>query len=319
MKSFDCLLMMILAFGLNSGCRPEYPKRSTAQLTLRLVDDNGQPVPQAKVAVVGFHVAAEGKTDNSGCFLATLRTVSGEVDLEADKEGFYSINRHTYLFVGETNGQYYPWNPLVELQLHKISKPVPMFVKKVDQRDIPAVNRAVGYDLLVGDWIEPFGTGKTADFIIEVLKRALIISNDFMRLRLTFSNPKDGLVLKRLYWRDDYDLRLAATAPDSGYLAPWEFQACDGQHIANPGWNVLKNGDQDANFYFRIRTKTNSSGAVESAMYGKMYEAIQFGTATYPERMPIHFLYYLNPDGTRNTEFSGSNLCAHPGDVPKGH
>ena len=29
-------------------------------------------------------------------------------------------------------------------------------------------------------------------------------------------------------------------------------------------------------------------------MYGKIYGGIQFGSATYPERMPLQFLYYLN-------------------------
>jgi len=103
-------------------------------------------------------------------------------------------------------------------------------------------------------------------------------------------------------------------APEGGYSNQWEWQACDGEPSEVDGWNVLKNGDEDASFYFRIRSKTNQQGQVVSALYGKVYGGVRFGSATYSDKMPLHFLYYLNPDGTRNTEFdTRSNLCANPG------
>jgi hypothetical protein len=314
MRRVQFLLALISISALSSSCGPGLPEPPNAQLTIKCVDDDGQPVPNAKVAVVGFRADIQGKTDATGRFVAKLRNASGEVDLEADKGGFYSIDRQTYIFPAHTNGQWLPWNPTVELQLHRVGKPVPMVVKKVVEEDIPAVSRTAGYDLLAGDWVEPYGRGKIADFTIEVLKPIALASNDWMRLHLTFSNPDDGLLLKRMFYRDDYGLRLAALAPKSGYSNRWEWQACESNPSANPGWIVLKNGDQDANFYFRIRSKTNEQGQVVSAMYGKVYDGFQFGSATYPDRMPLRFLYYLNPDGTRNTEFdTRSNLCPNPG------
>jgi hypothetical protein len=60
-------------------------------------------------------------------------------------------------------------------------------------------------------------------------------------------------------------------------------------------------------------------------MYGKIYWGIRYAVgdtninigAGKTNPMPwLHFLYYLNPDGTRNTEWDvRSNLCANPGDV----
>ena len=302
---------LVALFSMVLGCGP---KISTAHVTVRVVGDDNLPVPEAKVIVMAFNTQEKGRSGKDGTFVATLRSATGQLDLLVEKDGFYPIRWHSYFLNNHTNGQWLPWNPTIELQLHKTGKSVPMVVKQVDQTDIPAVNRITGYDLLIGDWVEPYGTGKVADFIIEVIEPLTVASNDFIRLHLTFSNPEDGLIVLRLFYRNDYGLRLAALAPESGYSNRWEWQACDGSPSAHAGWNVLKNGDQDANFYFRVRTKTNDQGQVVSAMYGKIYEGIQFGSATYPERMPLHFLYYLNPDGTRNTEFdTRSNLCPNPG------
>ena len=305
------LALAILVLGLCAGCGPKVPK---AQLTLQAVDDSGQPVSGVKISVVGIPTFKQGTTDEQGRFTATIHSASVAVDLGAEKDGFYSINRQTYLFAGITNGQYIPWNPVVQLQLHKVGKPVPMVVKQVDERNIPAINREVGYDLLIGDWVGPYGRGETADFTFQVLKPATTATHGTMLLRLTFSNSTDGLIPVRLFYRDDYGLRLAAMAPERGYSNRWEFQACEGSPSESPSWNVVKNGDQDVNFYFRVRSRTNELGQVISADFGKIYHGIQFGSATYPDRTPLHFLYYLNPDGTRNTEFdTRSNLCLNPG------
>lgn len=318
MKSLGFLFTTLLVLGLSASCRPEYPPRSMAQLTLRLVDDTGQPVPQAKVAVVGFHVAAEGKTDKSGCFLATLRTVSGEVDLEASKEGYYSINRHTYLFTGETNGQFYPSNPLIELQFHKIEKPVPMVVKHVEE-EIPVVDQPVGYDLLKSDWVKPYGHGETPDLIFEA-KRSSEGSDDVNGwLRLTFSDPADGLFPVRLFWRNDYELKLAAIAPTNGYRSKWWWAIGKSDEPKGEGWIAETNMDQDANYYLRVRSQTGRNGEMR-ALYGKIYRGISLELWAYRTNVTVKFDYYLNPDGTRNTEFdTGRNLCPHPGTYGKGH
>jgi hypothetical protein len=76
------------------------------------------------------------------------------------------------------------------------------------------------------------------------------------------------------------------------------------------------NSDQDDNFYIRVRTVLNADGKVVSAMYGKIYWGLGFGSATYPGKFPIWFRYYINPDGTRNTEFDvENNLNPNPGAI----
>jgi hypothetical protein len=67
------------------------------------------------------------------------------------------------------------------------------------------------------------------------------------------------------------------------------------------------------NYYFRIRTKTGADGQIVGGLYGKIYDGIMFDTSLdtrgHMSCTPgIRFTYYLNPDGTRNTEYNGHNL-----------
>jgi hypothetical protein len=70
--------------------------------------------------------------------------------------------------------------------------------------------------------------------------------------------------------------------------------------------------DEEVHFYLRVRTTTTPDGTVTGGLYGKIYDGIgfytesdQYGLGCAPG---VHFTYFLNPDGTRNTEFSQVNL-----------
>ena len=321
MKQWKYLLVSCCALGLATSCGPQLPKEvPTARVTVRVVDDDGQPVAEAKVAVVGFYNAVgKGKTDGKGCCTVTLRNASGGVDLEVDKEGFYSIYRRSYNFTDHTNGQWMPWNPTVELQLHKKSKPVPLVVKSVRGLPIPVKGQPVGYDLIGGDWVAPYGKGQTDDFVFFAESTISNKDNFSSHLRLTFSNPGDGLILRRLFWRDDYEMRLAALAPVEGYSNQWDFVLNAKLNPATERREVISTATDDDNYYFRVRTKQDEKGNVVSAIYGKIYYGISFDPGFWHEGRPgISFMYYLNPDGTRNLEFdTHSNLCADPGTISK--
>jgi hypothetical protein len=307
------LLILISLSGLNSGCGPVTPAIPKAEITLQLVDDDGLAVPEAKVSVVGFHVSKEGKTDKAGLFAVTLRNASAEVEFTVDKEGFHSINRHTFVFTGNANGKWLPLNALIRLQLHKVGQPVPMVVKQVGE-ELPVLGRPVGYDLLKSDWVKPYGHGENSDFIFEAKRWSHGIDNVNGWLRLTVSNPGEGLVPVRLFWRDDHSLRLAARAPSDGYKPKWWWQVGEGETPPGEGWLPETNMDQDANYYLRVRTHPGTNGEPEGGMYGKIYRGISLGLWTYRTNVTVNFEYYLNPDGTRNTEFdTRSNLCPNPG------
>jgi hypothetical protein len=63
--------------------------------------------------------------------------------------------------------------------------------------------------------------------------------------------------------------------------------------------------ESNQNYFYRVRT-VKEDGKIKSAMYGKIYGEIQFDVINAPTAAII-FTYYLNPDGTRNTEFDPKN------------
>lgn len=300
-------LALLLTLGAGVGCQPK------AQVTACVVDDDGLPVTGAVVAMVGYSQLAKGKTDESGKFTGTLRSEYGTVDFVVEKQGYHTINRYIYEFKRDlVDGRWQPWNPTVELQLRKKGKPVPMFVKRV-QADMPVLGQPVSYDLLKGDWVKPYGQGEVADFIF-VPERVVGQSNRAAsRLRLTFSNPSDGMIVVRQHWRNNYGLQLPATAPEAGYREKWEWRIAVPATQPAEGWNVENAYDQDANYYFRIRTRSGTEGEVSGGLYGKIYKGIGFVIGENEPHAKIELQYYLNPDGTRNTEWDGSNLCRNPG------
>jgi len=108
---------------------------------------------------------------------------------------------------------------------------------------------------------------------------------------------------------------LAAMAPEVGYAGTWEWRLRPEMDQDPTNVQADLNYDQDANYYFRVRSERGEDGKLANAMYGKIYYGVQFGVWEDQTNFNLKLLYYLNPDGTRNTEFDArSNLCAKPGD-----
>jgi len=280
-----------------AGCQPK------ARITVCVVDDEGKAVEKAEVAVLGFNREEIGYTDGQGKFTATVRNAKGSVDLVVDKNGYYSIHRHIHAFTGGlTNGRWLPWNPEVELQMRRKGKPVPMIEKEMRDVEVPVNDQPVGFDLELGDWVAPYGHGKISDFIF-LTRCSVTNEQDFAsRLLLTFSNSQDGLIIKRIPYRNSYGLLLPAMAPETGYSNRWEFILNAHLNHASGFRETESNSSEDDNFYVRVRTKVAADGRIQSAMYGKIHRGILHGPIRRSGKVSVTFDYYLNPDGTRNTE-----------------
>lgn len=276
----------------------------------------------AEVTVVGSTKLKTGHTDRQGRITATIRNAMSSVDLAVHKKDYYSINRHIYEFSGGvTNGRWESWNPDVKLHFYRKGRAFPMIQQKVEAF-LPVTNRSVGYDLGVGDWVQPHGKGKTNDFIFNA-SRDLAGSEDNGTLELRFDSPADGLLREAIHWRNDYALRLAPQAPLSGYSNRWLFSYRSKVNPSGGLRDVEASFSEDDNYYFRVRSQTDSGGGIKSALYGKIYWGIHYAlgdtnlnpVAGHTNPMPwVRFLYYLNPDGTRNTESEAERRNA--GDVP---
>src|SRR5262245_20581337 len=131
-----------------SGCAPDIP---TAQLTLRVADDEGKPLANAVIAVLGIPGESQGLTDQRGQFTAKLRNAKSAVEIVVEKKGYYSISRHIFEFVdGDTNGYWQPQNSELNFLLAKKRNPVVLRENYVHGVDVPVIGHPVGYDVVVG-------------------------------------------------------------------------------------------------------------------------------------------------------------------------
>ena len=280
-----------------------------AMISAQLVDEGGLPISGQKV-IVGFEGSGRrGKisrtTDLQGRVSATYGT-TGRVAFQVLSEGYYG----TYSFYQFARieprkfpfgtNKWLPWNPEVKLLLRKIENPVPMFARNTKKSglQIPVIGKEVGFDLIAYDWMPPYGDGKHPDFIFTLDKR-LVSQDDFdSTLTLTFPNKVDGIILIKEDRRNGSIFKLPRFAPESGYQSKLVRY-----FRRSPGKPIEDSTAEDNNYIFRIRSEV-VDGKLVQAIYGK----IQSDISVYPgyhKTAAIVFTYYLNPDHTRNLEYSG--------------
>jgi hypothetical protein len=276
------------------------------KITLKVVDDEGTPVPDADASVYYYHFRTPlaskkpdgsiGKTNGEGMFTAEGKT-DVDVHYSVIKNGFY---RYTGQWAGKhVNGICEPWNPTVTVVLKRMINPVPMYAKSLETK-IPEFDKPVGYDLEKGDWVKPYGKGEISDFIFQLSGYYKGMRDREGKLTITFSNKNDGI---QEYMFKDL-LRSKPTsqypwphlAPESGYQNKLELlQYCKQEEVKS----ILVTG---LNYIYRVRTVTDDKGNITAAKYGKIYGNITFGYEI--ENTYLKFIYYFNPDGTRNLEFA---------------
>jgi hypothetical protein len=245
-------------------------------------------------AGVGFFTnsqpaSIDGITDTNGLFIASQAVESSgggySFGFSAEKDGYYTTRSGL-----ELDAKYDPvkWNPTVTLILKKIGKPVAMYAKRVEKGP-PVFNEPVGYDLMVGDWVGPYGKGITAD-VIFFGKLDQKSRNDFdYKLTVSFPKPDDGI---QEFGVSDGEkgsgLRSPHEAPTNGYAI--EVFKTMSHH---PGLGAKDDmNDPNRNYFFRVRTAKDNEGNIVSAHYGKIYGDF------------MQFSYYLNPTpNDRNIEF----------------
>jgi len=230
-----------------------------------------------------FEASHHGITNKKG-----MAELSGHeeiyVDLEVTKKGFYKSKKRVNVRPGKSGE--------IDILLRDIRKPIAMYAKKVtnvspgyDKTKLKQINK-VGYDLIAGDYVAPYGDGVVSDLIFrtESVRRSW---NDFNFKRLIiFHNKLDGITPyyfdhKESVYKGPY------SAPLEGYENKWIQRFTRTPHAAEQG-----NIDGNRNYFIRIRTKIDKEGKIIYAHYGKIYGDFPW------------FTYYINPTpNDRNIEF----------------
>jgi hypothetical protein len=260
------------------------PHQWTANV--KVIDEGGNPIAGASVAFQ-YSIPAEsnsggqtfgeveGITDANGTCSASHTDSSHGLSVAVEKSGYYS-SQMGYQFYFDDKRR----NPTFTAILKAVGRPIPMYAKSVTSVRFPVLNKAVGYDLMAGDWVAPYGKGINTDFLFSENHADAKSGYTFT---VSFPNNGDGIqefdapALLQDATMGQSDLRSLHEAPAGGYQS---------QYIQTQGPDVNRN------HYFRVRTVLDSNGDVKSALYGKIYGDF------------MQFCYYLNPTpNDRNVEF----------------
>ncbi len=264
--------------------------------TLRVVDETGQPVINAETWV-SFYLPPtpdkptdngdkiNGVTDINGIFKASHTDRSEFLGFHTQKRNYYTTSTE-YALGFESNGDPLRWNPDLTLVLKRVRNPIPMYAKQVNL-GMPAFEKPIGFDLMIGDWVAPYGRGINTHIVFSGhLDKRTEFDSDYV-LTVSFPNRGDGI--QEFSVPDSEkgsELRSPHEAPTDGYQSQWI------QTDKRRPRKVETNRDLNRNYYFRVHTVLDQNGNIKSALYGKIYGDF------------MQFAYYLNPTpNDRNIEF----------------
>ena len=284
---------------------------ANAKVTIKVTDDEGKPIEGADAGIhferIGqVSTGSRGITNLNGEFTEEGES-DGKVSYGANKEGYYHTGEVQWLRnsdgkAEQKNGKWQPWNPTYTVVLKKKINPVPMYAKWVEV-EIPELNKEIGYDFIVGDWVEPYGKGKVSDVLFESIRDDREGWKNFDCLvKMKFPNNGDGI---QSYIIDNYKinmgskLRMPHNAPENNYLR--EIAYSFGRTTQKGPYGYKSKIGQ--NYFIRIRTKVDENGNVIKSMYGKIHDDIIVNSGGQRKTLGVSFVYYINPDFTRNIEF----------------
>jgi hypothetical protein len=272
-------------------------------VTLKVVDDNGQPVTNADASVdyysKGVSTPIAGLTDTNGLFIATHTDWSLTLGIQAKKNGYYPTRIGYQLFAP---GQFDAGtvaenrNGTQMLVLRKISNPIAMYAKqahaKLQQEDKP-----LGFDLEAGDWVTPNGKGFHTDIFFAVHRKIISDREYDCTMTVTFPNKGDGIAVAPSESVTGSEFKTSRMASENGYQPELDL------HYSNTNQPASVFG-----YFIRVRTELNLDGTVKSALYGKIPGGFRFFAGTKAPRAGMSFDYYLNPTpNNRNLEFDTKN------------
>jgi len=272
-----------------------------AKLTVHVVGEKGEPIAGAKVEI-GFREKlsnrdqrAIGETDARGKFTAEghsdRRLLSG-----ASKVGYYDSSSPSTIFKDAFLGKWQPWNPVEELILRPIGKPVAMAAKRM-QGDIPVLDQPCGYDLAKGDWVAPHGNGVYSDLTFTVRRDYRDRSNFTAEAKVTFAQLVDGFVrMNAPSHARTSAFRWARLAPETGYETPHQISFVSREfatHVDRKKSFEDRSKEFEQGYFFRVRT-VEENGRIVAANYGKIIGDVGIDPRDSKTCL-ISFTYYFNP------------------------
>lgn len=318
MNTFHITFLVFAFSSLFNACGQV--ERHRTETTVLVLDELGVPLSGANVRITyrqfrpGEYETGRGLSDEEGLF-SFVGMAMDRVTAEASLKGYYATKGFSMVRAASEDGKGEWLNPTIELVLKRIKDPVAMYARRRLFAKVPKFNEPLGYDLLVLDWIPPYGIGKQADVVFEVNGYYNSEQDRKSTLVIRFPNKGDGMIPFDGNYRWGSELISPQQAPEEGYVSEYTYSRSvfDSGEKYPGGMAIIKSTgakEISENFIFRIRTLFDDSGEIEKAFYGKFYAAFDFDGVWYRESAIALGDYYLNPVSLhRSLEYEvGSNL-----------
>jgi hypothetical protein len=179
-----CLAISCEAFIIKSKKDPEYlrarRKGAKANIELRVVDDDGKPVPNAIVKVfMGMNYRKNGYwinglTNTNGIFTIKGKTTGNEIEYYIKKDGYYkTVKLFTFAEMGKehdvVDGKWQPYGERETIVLREKRNPINIHLSGLNRYNHTKIfYEWLGYDIEKNDFVEPYGIGKVADFEVMI-------------------------------------------------------------------------------------------------------------------------------------------------------
>lgn len=299
MNDMKLYILAMTIFPLLAACG----ENPTQKFELHITDEDGKPLSgvtgkawfnTSKKSGTGIDsYLVTGTTDDKGIVELQGETLHYQTAIGAEAVGYYPASKGGFWMKGKKGSRWEPWPVKENLILKKIVAPLPMYaVGSGDgmRIDFPRESEdSYGYDLFARDWVEPFGSGRIADFVFKQFVGFSPSPQEPMTgsMTLSFSNDEDGILAMPVGSDGGSELLGPHVAPTGFYAKDYAFTAKPldqkklvSADLANMVW------------VFRIRTVTDNEGKIASTHYGKIYG--------YPQIISmrgvpaIRFSYYLS-------------------------
>jgi hypothetical protein len=294
-----------------------------ASIILRCIDQTGQPVSEAAVSSAlypdGSFVNAivnNGNTDSNGCFAMKGRT-AGEYSFGLTKNGYYKTRMVRHLSrekaASVVSGRWQPYGMTNTVILKRIVNPVAMYAfdYMAGHALIPKVSEPLGFDLMAGDWVAPYGDGTVPDFDVTYLRDGEGREYSTLELVLSTHSPFAGFVKIK---SDNYSAFKSPHHADTNAVYEREIRFSFKKQPYGKGGHRYVDGQMTADecIILRTRTRLDRDGRLAGAHYGKIYGPMYFGVARNAPGS-VKMLHYLNPtENDTNLEYDPGRNLLHP-------
>ena len=275
-----------------------------AKVTVMVCSEDGIPVPEANVQFV-FTVFNQRNphiyktmTDTNG-FASGEGLCNDTIVIRVTKDGYYrrSLRYNLWKQNGRSyqKGRWEPWNSRIPVTLKKCLNPKTGSVHRLSVRNLQQGEK-YGVDLVVGDLVEPNGSGKHADFNIVFIFEMLPNENfNFQAKASLCANESNGFV--RAAKDNQCSMHYAVQAPVEGYTNRLDFI----QIVQNKTRINTFPHNSEEYFAFRVQRKNDEK---ESETHYGIIRSIGFDPDNNKSTFTFQCEFYFNEErDDRGTEY----------------